>query len=271
MTSSSRIRPFGLCWAIALTACGAGSLPGQTDGDGHECPLTEPRGEVTIVAYQSDAWVGLQVESRFQRSTPAREAVSCQRRVAGACAITACQRLGIDFVNGELTCGSTSGGAVLLTRGGVALPRVDGSAQLTLDHALVPGEPFALRTTGGDVAAFATTIDLPQRTTVTGPDASVRGTSLSLATTDTFAVTWAPTTSRVLVIVTANTSDDFTAECAFDGAAGTGTLPVEAVPAGLSNVEVWTEERVDQEVGVFPVAVRTRWTTGTRTWVARGE
>ncbi len=261
---------------VVLTALTSGCLgddspPGRYDSNGDECPLTAPRGEVALVAYQSDAWVGMDVVSRFQRSTPAREAISCQRRTVGPCEVNACQNLGIDFVNGEPTCGPTSGGDVYVTRGSSPTVRVQGSARLTLDRAFAPGEAFALRTTGGDVPAFAAVVNLPQRVRVTGPEPLLRAGSIPLRAGETFTVTWAPTTSRVLVVVTSNNGGNYTAECSFDGATGIGAIPSGALPEGTGSVVVWSEERNEQRVGVFPVVVRARWGAGAQASIARGQ
>ncbi len=245
-------------------------LPGQVDDDGNECPLTDPRGEIILTAYQSSAWVGVDVVGRFQRSTPVRESFSCQRRVVGACAVNDCRNVGLDFVDGEPACGSTSAGSLLVTRGADALPRVDGSGRLTLDRALVEGESFGVRTTGGDVSAFAATVHIPLRTAVTGPEGLLRGTMVSLARDEALTVTWAPTTARVLVIARGNNGGTYTAECAFDGGAGAGTIPAAALPEQTGHVEVWTEDRVDLRVGAFPVAVRARWLMGTGATLVRG-
>jgi hypothetical protein len=261
MKSASRIRGLGLMAALSAWAC-VSHPPGQVDENGDECPLTAPRGEVTLVAYPGEAWVGLTVVGRFQRSTPVREAFNCERRTVGPCEVTTCQARPLDFVNGEPACGSTSAGSLLISRGDMALPRVEGSAQLTLDHALSPGEPFTVRTTGGDVPAFSATVHLPQRTTVTSPEPLTRGGMVSVATGAELAVGWTPTPSRVLVIVTESGGASFNAECAFDGTAGSGVVPAGALPANPGHVEVWTEDRIDQPVGAFPVTVRARWSMG---------
>lgn len=265
-----RSSPLPTIAALSLSALGCvASLPGQTDENGDPCPLTEPRGEVTLTAFQSAALVSLQVVGRFQRSTPAREAASCERRTVGPCEVNACRNLGIDFVNGEPVCGSTSAGSLLITRGAQSLRPVEGSALITLDRDFAAGEPFTVRTTGGDVAAFTSTVALPARATVTGPAELLRGTTITLARDQALAVTWAPTTARVLVLVNANNGGDYTAECAFDGMSGAGTVPAAALPPDPGHVEVWTETRTDQRVGVFPVMVRARWTTGARASLSR--
>ena len=178
--------------------------------------------------------------------------------------------VGIDFVNGEPACGSTSAGSLVVSRGAEALPAVEGSGRLTLTRDLAAGESFGVRTTGGDVPAFAATVRLPPRVSVLGPDALLRNGMVSVAPDEGLAVTWAPTTGRVLLIVTASNGGSFTAECAFDGAAGAGTVPPAALPEQSGNVAVWSEERVDQRVGVFPVMVRARWSTGVSATVVRG-
>lgn len=256
--------------ALSLPALGCGtSLPGQTDENGDECPITEPRGEVTLTAFQNPTLTSLQVVGRFQRSTPARESISCERRTVGACEVSDCRNLGIDFVNGEPRCGSTSAGSLLVTRGAAALQPIEGSALVTLDRPFERGETFTVRTTGADVPAFASTLALPSAATVTGPAELLRGGSLTLRADEGLAVTWSPTTSRVLVIATGNNGGTFTAECAFDGAAGTGTVPSAALPRDTGHVEVWTESRNDLRSGAFPVMVRARWTTGARASISR--
>ena len=198
-----------------VLGCGAGPLSGQVDENGDECPLTDPRGEVTIVAYQTTGWVGLDVVGRFQRSTPARESIACQRRTVGSCEVVACRNVGIDFVNGEPACGSTSAGSVLVTRGAQALPAVESSGRLTLTGDLAAGESFGVRTTGGDVPAFAATVRLPARVEVRGPEALLRNGTVMVGQAEGVAVTWAPTTGRVVAIVTGDNGGRFTAECAF--------------------------------------------------------
>lgn len=256
---------------MGVLGCGEGPLPGAADEEGRECPLSEPRGEVTLVAYQGSAWVGLDVLGRFQRSTPARERITCERRAAGPCEVVACRNLGVDFVNGEGACGATSAGSLLVTRGAEVLPAVSGSGRLTLTRDLMAGEAFTVRTTGGDVPAFATTVRLPPRVTVLGPQALLDNGTVTLGANDGLAVTWAPTTGRVLVIVTGSNGGSFTAECAFDGATGAGTVPPAAMPEQSGHVGVWSEDRSDQRVGVFPVAVRARWSTGAGATLVRGS
>lgn len=258
-------------WCLVALGCGPTTYPGQTDGDGDECPITEPRGEVMITAYQGPAWVGLDVVGRFQRSTPVRESLSCARRTVGPCEVVACQNLGIDFVNGEPVCGPTSAGAIRVTRGAQALPAVDGSARLTLMGDLAAGEVFGVQTAGADVPPFAATLHLPARVEVRTPEALLRNGTIEVAASAGVAVTWAPTTARVLVIVSANNGGQFTAECAFDGATGAGEVPAAALPESTGNLSVWSEDRVDQRAGSFPVRTRVRWTTGAGATLVRGR
>lgn len=265
------LRRVGWWSLVGMLGCGGGPPPGAVDEEGRECPLTEPRGEVTLVAYQGAAWVGLDVLGRFQRSTPARERITCERRAAGPCEVVACQNLGVDFVDGEPACGSTSAGSLLVTRGAEALPPVSGSGRLTLSRDLAADEAFTVRTTGGDVPAFASTVRLPPRVSVIGPEALLSNGTVTVAPGEGLAVTWAPSTGRVVLIVTASNGGSFTAECAFDGAAGAGTVPPAALPEQSGHVGVWSEDRVDQRVGAFPVSVRARWSTGAGATVVRGS
>ena len=259
-----------LCFAL-LAVVPVGCLGTTSDGAAGDCPLTEPRGRVAIEVFQTPQWNGMDIVGTFQRSPDARDAIRCQRRTVGACVVNQCSNVGIDFVNGEPMCSGANPGTLVVTRAGSNTFQVNGSARVTLDRALMSGETLALRTTGGDVPAFTATLTVPARTRVTAPEGLVNGRGVNLARGEDLRVTWEPTTSRVALLVTDAYGLQSTTECVFDGAAGVGTIPANALIERPGHVGVYTLEESSLQVGVFPVTLRVRWFADARAFLAVAE
>lgn len=238
---------------------------GTTDADREAtCPATARRGAIDLTVYQGDTWNGLDVTVAFQRSPEPRAAIRCTRSVVGPCAVTECSNVGVDFVGEPSSCWSANPGALTVTRPDGAQLRVQGSARITLPRALAPGETLAMQSAGAEVPAFTASIRVPQRATVRTPTGLVGASGVTLGRDEALTVTWEPTTSPVLVTATTSNGGERTAECVFDGAAGSGTVPVAAMPADNGSVEVSTLERVEFAAGAYPVTARVRWSTGAR-------
>lgn len=238
---------------VALVGC-----VGSSDGD---CPVTAPRGTVSLEVYQTPGWNGLDVVPTFQRQPDARDAIQCTRTTIGPCEVATCTRVGVDFVDGEPTCSGAPPGTLTVTRTGASPLRTDTSARWTLDRPLVEGESLAVRTDGGVVPAFSAAITLPHRAQVTGPAGLLDGRGLRLGPTDDLTVTWTPGPSQVRVVLRA-ANDQHTATCVFDGAAGRGTIPQAARSPDDTSVAVWSQEEIRLRAGAYPVTVRAVWATG---------
>ena len=246
-----------------LTAC-----LGSTDGD--NCPLTDPRGEVTLEAF-TGAWNGLRATLHFQRSLHPREAVQCTERSTRACTISRCNNVGVDFVDGEPTCSGATAGTVRITRESGATFATSTGTQFTLSPAPSPGERLAVRTDGGAVPAFSGSVALPQRAVVTAPAALVSGGGLTLAAGASLTVRWTPVADTVVITARGNNGGTFTAECTFDGSLGEGTIPPDALPDDVSSVEVSTRAESRLTAGAYPITLRAAWPSVARALVSRAH
>lgn len=264
------MRPLGLLVAIGgVAACLGDSPPGRYDANGEECALTAPEAEVVLDFSEVEARVGLTLGSRFQRSLPPRDAVNCTFSTVGACRVRSCLVRPIDWADGPPVCGETTGGLVEVTRPSQGGARVDGAGWVPLAAPLPVGEVFAVRTTGSDVPAFSASVHLPERVTITGPAAFTAHGTLSLRAGEGFAVTWTPTANRVVLFFTSLSAGDEVAECIFDGSAGRGEVPSDAIRASAMMAEAMSEDRSALRAGDFPANVRARWRTDERFTVAR--
>lgn len=256
--------------ALATLSLSIAAGCGTTDADRErECPATERRGVVDLTVYQGDTWNGVDVNVAFQRSPEPRAAIRCTRSVVGPCAVTECSNVGVDFVSDPPSCWSANPGLFTVTRPDGTRFQVQGTARVTLPRAFAPGEMLAMQSAGAEVPAFTASIRVPQRATVRTPTALVSGSGLMLGRDEALTVTWEPTTSLVMVTATTNNGGERTAECVFDGAAGSGTVPAAAMPSDNGAVEVSTLERVEFAAGAYPVTARVRWSTGARSLYGR--
>ncbi|MFO0648621.1 MAG: hypothetical protein U0326_20435 [Polyangiales bacterium] len=249
-----RLPPFALVVAPLFSlAC---MTSDGVDGDG--CALTDPRGAVTIEAFTGSGFEGLRVTLGFQRQPSPRDAINCTRRTAGACTITTCLQRPIDFVNGEPTCPGATAGEVRLRRESGVTYATSSGAQFTLAPPPTAGESFDVRSTGGIVPAFAGRVALPPRLSITAPAEIVRGTTLTVASGEGLTVRWAPIASRV-VVTTRGGNGDTTAECTYDGTAGEGRVPTEALGDDAASIAVTSYNETRLVAGAYPITLQARW------------
>lgn len=249
---------------VALTT--AGCL-GSTDEDG--CPLTDPRGEVTLEAFTGGGWDGLRVTLHFQRTVHPREAAQCTQRTVGACTITRCTNVGVDFVNGEPTCPGATAGTVRITREGSATLSTNTGTQFTLSTPPRPGERFTVSADGAIVPAFSGRVALPQALRVTAPTALSSGGGLTLDDSAPLTVRWMPVADTVVLTARGTNGGTYTAECSFAGSLGEGTIPSDALPTDVTSVEASTRAESRIMAGAYPITLRAAWPASARSLVSR--
>lgn len=239
--------------------------PDGVDGDG--CALTDPRGTVTLEAFAGGGYDGLRVTLGFQRQTPPREAINCTRSTVGACVVTTCLARPIDFVDGEPTCPGATGGEVRVRRASGAVYATSTGAQFALSPPPAEGESFAVQSSGAIVPAFEGRVALPPRLAVTAPAALRDGSGLRIAAGEALTVRWQPLASRVVATLQ---SDDVgvTAECVFDGSAGEGVIPAEALTGQAATLALTSFQESRLVAGAYPITLQARWPATARAFVS---
>jgi hypothetical protein len=229
------------------------------------CPAADPRGYIELAVIPDANVFGrtttaLFMSAAFQRNTPPDGARRRVLRAVGHCQVTEWETVAGDSTSQlDTSCWRASAGDLLVTRDDGTQNRFRTEALDLFSRSISPGDRFTIQNTGAEVPAFTVEVRAPQPVRVSSP---VPERLIELRRTEPLIVTWTPVPGQVLIEAGVPDSVELTGQCTYDGNAGVGVVPIEAMPHADGVVSVSTAEQAQVKAGAYVVTARARWWAG---------